>query len=117
MAHKSRVLTPETNPPKSTVLPPFCFSSGNRLLVRNAVPLSSPECTLVQSANMAAQVGSYSNEVKEKLSLWDVKDSPLAPLSEKQRNSVLELTTVAGNRPLLDEVNWHKSVINSSLLK
>ncbi|KAJ7330671.1 Golgi transport complex subunit 3 [Desmophyllum pertusum] len=53
---------------------------------------------------MAAQVGSYSNEVKEKLSLWDVKDSPLAPLSEKQRNSVLELTTVAGNRPLLDEL-------------
>ena len=57
---------------------------------------------------MAAQVGfssAYSQEVREKLSLWDVKDSPLAPLSEKQRNSVLELTTVAGNRPLLDEVN------------
>ncbi|KAL9965707.1 hypothetical protein ACROYT_G029547 [Oculina patagonica] len=55
---------------------------------------------------MAAQVGfsSYSQEVREKLSLWDVKDSPLAPLSEKQRNSVLELTTVAGNRPLLDEL-------------
>jgi len=55
---------------------------------------------------MAAQVGlsTYSNEIREKLSLWDVKDSPLAPLSEKQRNSVLELTTVAGNRPLLDEV-------------
>ena len=59
---------------------------------------------------MAAQVGfsSYSQEVREKLSLWDVKDSPLAPLSEKQRNSVLELTTVAGNRPLLDEVNCLK---------
>lgn len=64
-----------------------------------------------RSANMAAQAqaqagySSYSNEIKEKLSLWDVKDSPLAPLSEKQRNSVLELTTVAGNRPLLDEVS------------
>jgi len=29
----------------------------------------------------------------------------MAPLSDKQRNSVLELTTVAGDRPLLDEVN------------
>ena len=57
---------------------------------------------------MAASVGlssSYTAEVREKLSLWDVKDSPLAPLTDKQRNSVLELTTVAGDRPLLDEVN------------
>lgn len=105
--HKSQVLTPETNLLKSAVLPPFCFPSGSRLLSRNAVALSRPQCNPVQSANMAAQVGfsSYSQEVREKLSLWDVKDSPLAPLSEKQRNSVLELTTVAGNRPLLDEVN------------
>lgn len=79
--------------------------------------LTCNKCSLViktlmhfgRSANMAAQAqagySSYSNEIKEKLSLWDVKDSPLAPLSEKQRNSVLELTTVAGNRPLLDEVS------------
>lgn len=63
---------------------------------------------------MAAHGGfsSYSTEVREKLSLWDVKDSPLAPLSEKQRNSVLELTTVASDRPLLDEVNvLHKWVL------
>ncbi|XP_058965587.2 conserved oligomeric Golgi complex subunit 3 [Pocillopora verrucosa] len=56
------------------------------------------------AAQAQAGYSSYSNEIKEKLSLWDVKDSPLAPLSEKQRNSVLELTTVAGNRPLLDEL-------------
>ena len=57
---------------------------------------------------MAVSAGlssSYTAEVREKLSLWDVKDSPLAPLTDKQRNSVLELTTVAGDRPLLDEVN------------
>lgn len=67
---------------------------------------SYPECNLIQSANMAAHGGGpYSAEVREKLSLWDVKDSPMAPLSDKQRNSVLELTTVAGDRPLLDEVN------------
>ncbi|XP_073255255.1 conserved oligomeric Golgi complex subunit 3-like [Porites lutea] len=56
---------------------------------------------------MAVSVGlssSYTAEVREKLSLWDVKDSPLAPLTDKQRNSVLELTTVAGDRPLLDEL-------------
>ena len=59
---------------------------------------------------MAAQVGlsSYTNEVREKLSLWDVKGSPLAPLSEKQRNSVLELTTVAGNRSIPDEVDQNE---------
>lgn len=63
---------------------------------------------MIQSANMAVSAGlssSYTAEVREKLSLWDVKDSPLAPLTDKQRNSVLELTTVAGDRPLLDEVN------------
>ena len=56
---------------------------------------------------MAAHGGgfsTYSAEVREKLSQWDVKDFSLAPLSEKQRNSVLELTTVASDRPLLDEV-------------
>ena len=83
----------------------FCFV--NPLLVINAVSCSGPQCTLIQSANMAAHGGfsSYSPEVREKLSLWDVKDSPLAPLSDKQRNSVLELNTVASDRPLLDEVN------------
>ena len=63
---------------------------------------------MIQSANMAVSAGlssSYTAEVRKKLSLWDVKDSPLAPLTDKQRNSVLELTTVAGDRPLLDEVN------------
>lgn len=49
-------------------------------------------------------MASYSAEVREKLSLWDLKDSPLAPLSEKQKNSVSELTTVASDRPLLDEL-------------
>ena len=66
------------------------------------------ECNSVAIANMAAHSGggmaSYSAEVREKLSLWDLKDSPLAPLSEKQKNSVSELTTVASDRPLLDEV-------------
>ena len=51
-------------------------------------------------------MSSYSAEVREKLSLWDLKDSPLAPLSEKQKNSVSELTTVASDRPLLDEVKF-----------
>ena len=74
----------------------------------NAVPFSAQECNAVAIANMAAHSGggmaSYSAEVREKLSLWDLKDSPLAPLSEKQKNSVSELTTVASDRPLLDEV-------------
>ena len=77
------------------------------LFVINAVSCYRPQCTQIQSANMAAHGGfsSYSAEVRGKLSLWDVKDSPVAPLSDKQRNSVLELTTVASDRPLLDEVN------------
>ena len=70
---------------------------------------------------MAVCVGlssSYTAEVREKLSLWDVKDSPLAPLTDKQRNSVLELTTVAGDRPLLDEVNLQpKHVAQQLFLK
>ena len=76
---------------------------------------------MIQSANMAVSVGlssSYTAEVTEKLSLWDVKDSPLAPLTDKQRNSVLELTTVAGDRPLLDEVNLQpKHVAQQLFLK
>ena len=76
---------------------------------------------MIQSANMAVSAGlssSYTAEVREKLSLWDVKDSPLAPLTDKQRNSVLELTTVAGDRPLLDEVNLQpKHVAQQLFLK
>ena len=74
----------------------------------NAVPFSAQECNSVVIANMVAHSGggmaSYSAEVREKLSVWDLKDSLLAPLSEKQKNSVSELTTVASDRPLLDEV-------------
>lgn len=70
---------------------------------------------------MAVSAGlssSYTAEVREKLSLWEVKDSPLAPLTDKQRNSVLELTTVAGDRPLLDEVNLQpKHVAQQLFLK
>lgn len=69
---------------------------------------------------MAALVGlssSYTAEVREKLSLWDVKDSPLAPLTDKQRNSVLELTTVAGDRPLLDEVNLQPKHVKTAVLE
>ena len=70
---------------------------------------------------MAVSAGpssSYTAEVREKLSLWDVKDSPLAPLTDKQRSSVLELTTVAGDRPLLDEVNLQpKHVAQQLFLK
>lgn len=70
---------------------------------------------------MAVSAGlssAYTAEVREKLSLWDVKDSPLAPLTDKQRNSVLELTTVAGDRPLLDEVNLQpKHVAQQLFLK
>ena len=69
---------------------------------------------------MAASVGlssSYTAEVREKLSLWDVKDSPLAPLTDKQRNSVLELTTVAGDRPLLDEVNLQTKHVTTAVVE
>lgn len=58
------------------------------------------------AAHSGGGMSSYSAEVREKLSLWDLKDSPLAPLSEKQKNSVSELTTVASDRPLLDEVKF-----------
>lgn len=58
------------------------------------------------AAHSGGGMSSYSAEVRGKLSLWDLKDSPLAPLSEKQKNSVSELTTVASDRPLLDEVKF-----------
>ncbi|XP_072180236.1 conserved oligomeric Golgi complex subunit 3-like [Diadema setosum] len=38
--------------------------------------------------------------LREKLSLWDQRTTPKAPLTEKQKDSYMELTTHAANRPL-----------------
>lgn len=61
---------------------------------------------------MAAVGSTFSKDVRETLLHWDSKDFPLAPLTEKQKNSVLELTTVASNRPLPEEVGMIKCINN-----
>ncbi|XP_072033720.1 conserved oligomeric Golgi complex subunit 3-like isoform X2 [Amphiura filiformis] len=50
-------------------------------------------------ADTATKVGSTKN-VQEKLQHWDRKGDPKAPLSERQKDSFMELATHAANRPL-----------------
>lgn len=42
--------------------------------------------------------------LREKLGSWEAKTTPRAPLSEKQKDSFMELTAVASNRALPKEV-------------
>lgn len=42
--------------------------------------------------------------LRDKLSAWEGKTSPLAPLTEKQRDTIMELTTLSSSRPLPIEV-------------
>ena len=42
--------------------------------------------------------------LREKLSSWDQKSNPKAPLSDKQKDGFMELTTLSANRPLPTEV-------------
>ena len=42
--------------------------------------------------------------LREKLTAWDAKLNPTAQLTEKQRDSFMELTTQSSNRPIAPEV-------------
>ena len=52
-----------------------------------------------------ATKGGSAKTMREKLSNWERKEDPKAPLSERQRDSVMELATHAANRPLPIEVS------------
>jgi len=41
--------------------------------------------------------------LREKLTAWDTKDIPKAPLTDKQKDSFMELATQWSNRPLPTE--------------
>ena len=43
-------------------------------------------------------------KLREKLSLWDAKSEPKAPLTTGQKDLFIELTTFAADRPLPVEV-------------
>lgn len=38
--------------------------------------------------------------IRDRLSLWEAKTNPTAPLTSKQKDSLMELTTIAAERPL-----------------
>ena len=42
--------------------------------------------------------------LREKLTAWDAKLDPTAPLTERQKDSFMELNTQSSNRPLPPEV-------------
>ena len=42
--------------------------------------------------------------LRDRLAAWDAKVDPIAPLSEKQKDGFIELTTLSGNRGLPVEV-------------
>lgn len=51
--------------------------------------------------------------VWENLSEWDNLDNPLAPLTDEQQQSILELASLCSNRlHLQDEVICHKMTMN-----
>lgn len=52
----------------------------------------------------AVHHSTLTKEIREKLSLWEGKETCLAPLTEAQKNSVAELTAVSSNRVLPTEV-------------
>ena len=43
-------------------------------------------------------------KLREKLSLWDAKNDPKAPLTTSQKDLFIELTSFAAERPLPAEV-------------
>ena len=48
--------------------------------------------------------------IREKLTSWDAKDTPAAPLTDKQKDSFMELTTLSANRAMPLEVSTLKCV-------
>ena len=62
---------------------------------------------------MADAVRLFSAKImREKLSAWERKDDPKAPLSDAQKDSFMELTTNVSNRPLPIEVSALKQFFN-----
>lgn len=47
---------------------------------------------------------SNAKTLREKLTAWDAKYDPKAPLTDKQKDGFMELTTLSANRPLPTEV-------------
>lgn len=44
-------------------------------------------------------------ETREKLSLWDRRTDPMAPLTERQTDSIMEIRAAAETLPIPSEVN------------
>ena len=44
--------------------------------------------------------------IRDRLSLWESKDIPKAPLSSKQREFVHDLSVIASERPISQDVSW-----------
>lgn len=50
--------------------------------------------------------------IRDRLSLWEAKTNPTAPLTSKQKDALMELTAIAAERPLPPEVGWVMSLPN-----
>ena len=42
--------------------------------------------------------------IRDRLSLWEAKTNPTAPLTAKQKDALIELTSIAAERPIPPEV-------------
>ena len=49
-------------------------------------------------------MASFSKDVRERLALWDAKESCLSPLTDQEKDSVLLLTAYSSNRSIPSEV-------------
>ena len=62
-----------------------------------------PMCLCVNMADTFHRM-SNSKTLREKLAAWDAKVDPIAPLTDKQKDSFIELTAHSSTRPLPSEV-------------
>lgn len=103
-------LTHFSSPPM-TLLPrdagrlALCLPRKRRRALQRSVPPRSPRpgrrCPSMAEPPPAEPAG---RELRDRLSLWDRRPQPAAPLSDRQTDSVLELKAAAENLPVPPEV-------------
>jgi len=56
---------------------------------------------------LQAKNSSGVRNLRDRLTAWDAKTDAKAPLTDKQKDGFIELTTLSANRPLPSEVAIH----------
>jgi len=54
---------------------------------------------------------SVARNLRDRLSAWDAKTDAKAPLTERQKDGFIELTTLSASRPFPIEVSFHLIIL------